>query len=110
MIGIARSVKVPLMARITSGWRRVVIVVCMALRAGQGRVHSCQWVVRIERVVKLGIQPVGRGVAGRAIVRQSELHVRGIVGAGEICRVATEARRGGSLEYVIEVASSARQC
>lgn len=49
--------------------------------------RASQRIVGVERVVKLGIEPVCRRVTGVAPVREAQLHVARIVGAGEIGQV-----------------------
>lgn len=88
-----------------AGRRRVVVVVAgVALCAGHGGVLAGERVMRVERVIEFCIRPIGRRMAGRAVARQAELHVRRIVGGIEIRIVARVARRRSILEDVIQVA------
>lgn len=98
------SVEVGLMAGNASGRRVAVVVVGMALRTGHGGVFAGQRVMRVDRVIELGIQPICGGVTDRAVARQAELHVRRIVAVVEVRTVAGVARCQGVLEDVIEVA------
>jgi hypothetical protein len=45
-------------------------------------------IVRIERMVELGIEPAGSGVADGAVPRQAKRHVRRVLAVGEVGRVA----------------------
>lgn len=63
---------------------RRVVVVCMALRAGNRRMHAGQRVIGVYRVIEFCIQPVRCGVARAAIVRQPKLRMRRVVAIGEI--------------------------
>ena len=58
VVGIGGPGEVRLMARVTGGWRRRVVVVGVALRAGDGCMRAGERVIRVESVVELGIEPV----------------------------------------------------
>lgn len=51
------------MAAVTCGRRRGVVIVRVALHARQRRVHPCQWIVSVRRVVEIDGRPVRRVVA-----------------------------------------------
>lgn len=81
----------------------------MALRTCDGGMPSRQGPVRINRVIELRVQPVGSRVAGRAVMRKIELHVRRVLAAREVRLVTRKARCRRSFEYVVQVACSAGQ-
>lgn len=110
MIGIGCPGKVRLVAGVAGGRCRRVAIVRVTLRAGHGGVRTRQRIVRVERVIELGIEPVGRRVAICASVRQAELHVRRIVAACKVGRVARKAVRRRANEYIIAMTRSAWQC
>lgn len=110
VIGIGRPGEVRLVAGIAGRRRIHVVVVGVALNTGQRGMHTRQRVVCIERVIKLGIEPIRRAMAGTAVVRQVQLHVRRIVGIHKIGRVARIAGRRCSSEDIVDVTSRARQC
>lgn len=62
VIGIGGACEVLLMAAIAARRNAGVIVVDVALSAGQGEVRAGERVVRVEGVVKLGVEPVGIGM------------------------------------------------
>jgi hypothetical protein len=72
-------------------------------------VHTGERIVRVDRVVEFCVDPVGSGVTRPAVVRQSQLHVRRIVGVRKISSVAAKARRWCALENVIHMAGRARK-
>ena len=76
----------------------------MALRASHRRVHSGKRIVRKSGVIEFRVKPIARRVAGRAIVRQSQLHMRRVIRTGEIGRVTGETIHRCALEHVVHVA------
>jgi len=78
----------------------------MALRAGDRRMSAGQRIVRIGRMIELGIVPCRCRMAEGAIVGQAKLHVRRIGGLLEVdgVSVATVAIHRSSSEGVIDVA------
>ena len=110
VVWIGRPGEVRLVAGIAGRRRIHVVVVGVALNTGQRGMHTRQRVVCIERVIKLGIEPIRRAMAGTAVVRQVQLHVRRIVGIHKIGRVARIAGRRCSSEDIVDVTSRARQC
>lgn len=65
--------------------------------------------MRIERVIKSGVKPVGCRVACAAVLRQAELCVRRIGRAEEVRAVASIARGRSSLKNIVDVAGCAGQ-
>ena len=97
------------MARVAARRRGDVVVVCMALCTSDRGMTSRQRPVRIDRVIELRVQPVRRRVAGRAVMREVELHVRRVLAAREIGLMTCEACGGSPFEYVVKMACSAGQ-
>lgn len=97
------------MAGITGGRCVRVVVVGVALRACYGCVRPSQWIVRVECVIKACCGPVRGRVTSAAVMREPELHMRRIITARKIRRVAriTSGRR--SRKHVIDVACGARK-
>lgn len=106
---IRGPLEVCLVAGVAGGGSVVVVVVGVALRAGHGGVLARQRIMRVEGVIELGIGPIDRGVAGRAVARQPELHVRRIIAVLVVGRVARVALRRRSLVHIIDVARDAWQ-
>ena len=79
VIGIRCGNKIRLVTGIAIGRRIYVLIVGVALHAGQRGVHAGQRIPRKCRVIELRIEPVARGVAHPAVVGQIGLHVRRIV-------------------------------
>lgn len=109
MIGICGPGEIRLVAGITGRRRRHVVVVRVALRAGNRGMRSRQRIVRVKGVVEGGVEPVDRRVAGTAVLRQGQLHVRRIVRADIVCAMAPVAGRRRSCKHVVDVAGSAGQ-
>ena len=78
----------------------------MALRTGNRCMHPGQRIVRIGRMIELGIVPGCCRMADGAIVWQAKLHVRRIGGLLEVDGVsmATVAVHRSSSESVVDVA------
>lgn len=55
MVRVCRSLVISLMAGITCRWGRVVIIVCVALRAGDICVSASQRIISINGMIKLGV-------------------------------------------------------
>ena len=100
--GCAREVL--LVTGIAGGRSVRVVVVCVALRACQGCVRPRQRIIRIDCMIKTRCRPVGGRVTSTAVMRKPELHVRGIITAREIFRVARIATGRRSREHVVDVA------
>lgn len=81
----------------------------MALRASDGGVHSGQRVVSVQRVIELGVEPVGCRVASPAVLGQAELRVRRVVGGVVVGAVAGIAGGRRSGENIVNVACGAGQ-
>lgn len=64
----------------------------------------------VDRVIELRIQPIGRSVARRAIVRKIELYVGRILAVVKVGCMARVTSCGRALKDVVDVAGSAWQC
>lgn len=84
VVGARRSGKVPLVARVAVGGRIRVTVVHVALRTGQRRMLTGQRILRVQRVIELGVHPVRRRVARVARVRESQGNVTWIIAVVEV--------------------------
>jgi hypothetical protein len=93
VVGIRGPREIRLVAGIARGRRRRVIVVRVALRASQGRMHSRQRIVCIKRVIKCDRVPVGCVVAGIARRGKRRRHVVRVAGPCKVCLVAAVAGR-----------------
>ena len=109
VIGICGGGEVLLVTGVAGSWSGRVVVVGVALRAGQRGMHAGKGIVGVKRVIKGGIEPVGGVVAGAAVMREIDLDVGWIDGGDEILLVAREARGRRSLEDVVDVACRAGQ-
>lgn len=109
MVGIRGPVIVGLMARVARGRRAHVNIVEVALRTCRLGMQSCERVVREDSVIELCIQPVRRGVAGSAIVRQSQLQMAWVIRSDVLCTVACVAGCGRSLVHIVQMAGRASQ-
>lgn len=89
--------------------RRRIVVVGMALCAGDSGVHAGQRPVSVNGVIELGVEPVCGGVTDGAIVRKVELNMRRIFTAVEVGLMASNACCRRAFEYVVEVARCARE-
>lgn len=65
--------------------------------------------MRIHRVIKFGVEPIGCGMTSAAVVRQPQLHMRRVLAVRKISSVASEARSRCAFEHVVHVAGRARQ-
>ena len=104
MVGTGRAREVLLVAAIASGRCTRVIVVCVALSARHTCVRSRQRIIRIDRVIKARSRPVGGRVTSAAVMGKSKLHMRGIITARKICRVARIAISRRSREHIVDMA------
>lgn len=102
--GICGAIEVGRMTGEASRRRRSVVIVDMALRASHGCMRTRKRIVRIEGVVELSVEPVGRRVTVAALVRQAYLHVRRIVGVRKVGGMAPVAGGRCSLEDIVDVA------
>jgi hypothetical protein len=69
-----------------------------------------QRIVRVEGVIELGVQPIGRRVAIGACVRQAELNMRRVLAickVGDMARIAVCRR---SRKHIVDMTRCARQC
>ena len=110
MIWICCSVEVGLVTGVTGCRCGVVAVVRVALSTTNGCMHSGEWIVRIRRVVKFCVQPIGRGMTYGTVVRQTKLHVGRVLAVGKFGGVAriTACRR--AFEHIVNVARGAKKC
>lgn len=109
VIGAARSSEIRLMAGVAGRGRIHIVVVGVTLGACQGRMSTGQRIVGELCVVKARIEPIGRRVAGCAIVGQTQLYVRRIIAGGEIGLMTGEAITGRASKYVIDMTRCARK-
>ena len=109
VIRIRRPVEVRLVARVARGRRVGVVVVRVALRAGQRRVHARQRIVGVQCVIEVDVRPVGRCVAGIARGGEARSRMVGIRRAVPIRLVAAEAGCGQRRVVVVGVALRARR-
>ena len=109
VVGTCGRGEVGLMAGVARGRRRDVVVVGVALRAGDGSVRAGERIICVKRVVKLGIEPVCSGVAGGTVVGETQLHVGRIVAGCKVLGVTGEAICRRSFENVVRMAGRARQ-
>jgi len=100
--------EIRLVAGVTRGRDRTVVVVGVALHTGQCRVEASQRVIRIQRVVEGRIRPVRVAVAGVAGVREVPLRMARIGRIGEISDVARVAVLRDRRVVVVDVALRAR--
>jgi len=94
VVRIRGPVVVRLVARVTGGRSIGVIVIRVALGAGQRGMNASQRIVGVLRVVEVDIRPVDRGVARFACGREARSRMVWIRGAVPIRLMTTEARRG----------------
>ena len=104
VVRIRCAAVVGLVARVTSRGCVGVVVVRVALRAGQRRMHARQRIIRVLRVVEVDVCPIRCGVARVARGWEASRSVVGIRRAVPIRLMATEARCGQSRVVVISVA------
>jgi len=110
MIRIRRAGEIRLVAGVTRSRRRGVVVIRVALGACQGGMSARQRIVRIERVVKGRIQPVGVAVARIAGVREIHLHVTGVRGSVEVSRVTGIAILGNGCVVIVDMTLRTGKC
>jgi hypothetical protein len=109
VIRIRRPCVVGLVTRIAIRGHRRVVVVRMALRAGNGDMRACEWKRRFT-VVEYRLGP-GRGVmASLAGSRETAADVIGICRPGKVHLVTGVARRGRVYVAVIRMALRASHC
>ena len=72
--------------------------------------QSGERVIRVKRVIELGSEPAGGGVAEAAIMRQVGLQVIGALRCIEGRLMACIASRWSALEVVVDMAGGAVQC
>jgi len=104
MIGVCGSVEVRLVARVTSGWSVGVVIVGVALRAGERGVSASQRVVGIESVIEVHVRPVSRCVAGFACSGEPSGSMTWVGRAVPIGLVTAEAVCGERRVVVVGVA------
>lgn len=109
MVGISGPREVGLVAGVASRGSVDIVIVGVALHAGKRGMPSGQRVVRIQGVIEFRIQPVDCRVTRGAIVRQTQLHVRWVLTADKIRRVAGVAIRRRPLVHVVNVARGTRE-
>ncbi len=102
VIGIRRSVIIRRVAVIAYGRREAVVVIEVALSAGDGRVGAGQRKAG-GRVIERRAGPICRGMAQGAILRESRRRMRGIGRAVPIRSVAGIAGAGGQSIVVVRV-------
>jgi hypothetical protein len=107
VIGTCGSVEVRLMASVACGRSRCVVVVGVALRAGEGRMHPCQRVVGVDGMVEGDGSPVCGGVASGACGGEARGYVIGVCRCCKVSLMASIAGRWQSRVIVIGVALSA---
>ena len=103
VIGIDRLSEVRLVALVTIGRRMYILIVHVAMDAGQGGVHSSKRISGVGDVIEFSIQPIRSRVAHATIMRQARRNVRRIGRPGEIWLVARVAIRRRALEPVADV-------
>jgi len=109
MVRICCAVEIRLVAGIAGRWSVRVIVVRMALGAGQRGMSSGQWIVGIHRVIEVDVDPVRSRVARVAGRWKPGSRVAGVRRSSPIRLVAAEAGRGQRAVIVIGVALRAGQ-
>lgn len=72
--------------------------------------HSRERIVCIDRVIELGVEPVGRRVTCSAIVGQAELHMRRVSARSVVAGVTGIAGRRSPCKYIVGMARRAGQC
>ena len=107
VIGIGGRAEIRLMAGVAIGGRAGISIVGVALRAGNGRVHSRERIVGVRGVVEPCSQPVCRAVAHRAIVGQARRNVGRISRRDKLLLMARVAGCRGAFEPVVDVARDA---
>ena len=103
MVRIIRRLIIGLMAAVTVRWQCRVVVVDVALRAGDGNVKASQR-ERGQVVIKRGRDPCGGVVADLTSCRQAGRRVRRGVGAVVVRHVTRRARRIGQIVVSVYVA------
>jgi hypothetical protein len=110
MRGIGRPGKIRLVARIAGGRGSNVVVIDVALNAGQGGVKTGQRIVGIKGVIEGDrARPVSCRVAGVASSWECGGDVVGVVGSGPIRKVAAVAICRQGCVVVIGVALRTRK-
>lgn len=104
MIRVGRAGEVRLVTRIARRRRARVIVVRMALNAGQSRMHPRKRVVRIRCMIECDRCPVRRRMACVARGRERRRDMIWIRGSGEISLVASVTSRRQGCVVVVGVA------
>ncbi len=99
VIRISGSGPIGLMASVTGGRQRRVVVVGVALCAGHRSVSACKW--KHRGMIERRRRPRTRGVAESAVRGEARGYVRRIICAGKICLVT--AVTGGWKRCVIVV-------
>lgn len=108
VIGVRGSSKIRLMAGVACRRRRCVVIVRMALRAGQRRMHPRKWIVSVHRMVEGDQRPVGGRMARVASRGERGCNVIGIRSPRKIGLVAAVARCRQCRVVVVGVALRAR--
>ena len=108
MIGIRSPGEIGLVAGIAGGRRVHVVVVGVALHAGERRVNSGEWIVGVRRMIEVDGGPVRRRMAGVAGGGKSCCSVRRVCGAIPIRLVAAEASSRQCCVVVVDMALRAR--
>ena len=100
MIGVCGPGEIRLVAGVTCGRRCRVVVVGMALYAGQRCMHSSQWIVGVGRVIEGDSGPVAGVMTGVAGGREGCCDMAGIGCSCEI-RLVTSIAVGGKRCVVV---------
>jgi len=109
VVRVSRAGKVSLVAGVTIGRRRSVVIVRMALGALYRCMLSDERPVSVQGVIEGGVVPIHRAVAGSAVARKIQLHVRRVGAVVEVRRMAAVALGRRTRELVIEMAGRALQ-
>lgn len=109
MIRVGCSIVILLVTGCARARGSCILSVQMALFALQGGVFAGKRVPGVCKVVEFCVQPVGRGMADRAIMRQGRLHVAGVFCANEIGLVTAVAVLRSAGIHVVDVAFQARR-
>jgi len=110
MVRICCAVEIRLVAGIAGRWSVRVIVVRMALGAGQRGMSSGQWIVGIHRVIEVDVDPVRSRVARVAGRGKPGSRVAGVRRSIPIRLMAAVASGRKRAVVVIRMALCAAQC
>jgi len=91
VIGVGGTGEVRLVTGIAGGWRRCVVVVRVALCAGECSVQTGEWIIRVHSMIEIYVRPISGGVAGFACCRERGSGMVWICGSVPISLVTAKA-------------------